>query len=208
MNERARNDAAEPLPDPPPRRSFHRIHWALAALVGFALWHLGQAGWIHAKARLAQYLLQAAWERRLAGEHAPRPWPWADTWPVARLVAPRQGVKVFVLAGASGRTLAFGPGHLFGTAPPGASGNSVISAHRDTHFAFLRHLAPGDVLEVETPDGMRRRYVVEGSEVVDRRDLRALAPEPTPRLTLITCFPFDSVNARGPLRYVVRAAGA
>jgi sortase A len=189
-------------------RTFHRIHWLLAALAGFALWHLGQAGWIHAKARLAQYLMQAAWERSLKGEREPKPWPWADTWPVARLVAPRQGVEVFVLAGATGRTLAFGPGHLFGTAAPGAPGNSVISAHRDTHFAFLRHLAPGDELLVETADGLRRRYVVSDAEVVDRRDLRATAPEPTPRLTLITCWPFEAVSPRGPLRYVVRAVGA
>jgi sortase A len=189
-------------------RTFHRLHWVAAALVVFALWHLGQAGWIHAKARLAQYLMQAAWERALRGEREPKPWPWADTWPVARLMAPRQGADVFVLAGATGRTLAFGPGHLFGTTPPGGPGNSVISAHRDTHFAFLRHLAPGDELVVETPDGARRRYVVSDAAVVDRRDLRATRPEPMPRLTLITCYPFDALNSRGPLRYVVRAAGA
>jgi sortase A len=189
-------------------RTFHRVHWIAAALAVFALWHLGQAGWIHAKARLAQYLMHAAWERALRGEREPRPWPWADTWPVARLIAPRQRVEVFVLAGATGRTLAFGPGHLFGTAPPGAPGNSVISAHRDTHFAFLRHLARGDELLVETADGARRRYLVNDTAVVDRRDLRATRPEPVPRLTLITCYPFDAVNPGGPLRYVVRATGA
>lgn len=189
-------------------RPLHRVHWAAAALLGLAAWHFGQAAWIHSKARLAQYLMQAAWERGLAGEREPKPWPWADTWPVARLIAPRQGVEVFVLAGASGRTLAFGPGHLFGTASPGAAGNSVIAAHRDTHFAFLRHLAPGDELVVETPDGRRRRYLVDDAAVVDRRDLRATRPEPTPRLTLITCYPFDAVAPGGPLRYVVRAVGA
>jgi sortase A len=104
--------------------------------------------------------------------------------------------------------MAFGPGHLFGTAAPGAPGNSVISAHRDTHFAFLRDLAPGDELVVETPDGLRRRYRVDDATIVDRRDLRATAPEPTPRLTLITCYPFNAVNPGGPLRYVVRAVGA
>ncbi len=41
-----------------------------------------------------------------------KPWPWADTHPVARLIAPAQDADVLVLAGASGRTLAFGPGHL------------------------------------------------------------------------------------------------
>lgn len=189
-------------------RTFHRFHWAAAAPLAFALGHLGQAGWIHGTARLAQYLMQAAWERALRGEREPRPWPWADTWPIARLIAPRQRVEVFVLAGATRRTPAFGPGHLFGTAPPGAPGNSVISARRNTHFAFLRYLAPGDELVVERADGARRRYVVSDAAVVDRRELRAIRPEPVPRLTLITCYPFDALTPRGPLRYVVRALGA
>ena len=55
-----------------------------------------------------------------------------------------------VLAGASGRTLAFGPGHVDGTPLPGEHGNAVVSGHRDTHFAFLRDLRCGDVLEVQT----------------------------------------------------------
>ncbi len=189
-------------------RRLHRVHWVVAGLVAIALWQFGQAGYIHAKARLAQYLVRAAWERTLAGEREVKPWPWADTGPVARLIAPRQGAEVFVLAGATGRTLAFGPGHVFGTAAPGAPGNSVISAHRDTHFAFLKHLRAGDELIVETPDGVRRHYTVDGARVVDRRDLRALAPDAEPRLTLITCYPFDAIVPRGPLRYVVRAVGA
>jgi sortase A len=71
--------------------------------------HLGQGGYIYLKAQLAQLLIERAWQRALAGEAAPKPWPWADTWPVARLEAPAQGVSLFVLAGSSGRTLAFAP---------------------------------------------------------------------------------------------------
>ena len=70
-------------------------------------------------------------------------------------------LPVFVLlAGVSGRSLAFGPGHLTGSARPGEPGNCVISAHRDTQFAFLRQLEVGDVLDLETPDGSRHRYRV------------------------------------------------
>ena len=87
---------------------------------GTALWHLGQASYIHAKAWLAQYLIRAAWERSLATGTTVKPWSWADTWPVARLVAPRQDADLYVLAGDSGRSLAFGPGHRFGTPAPGA----------------------------------------------------------------------------------------
>jgi sortase A len=186
-------------------RRMARIHWVIAALIALALWHLGQGAYIHAKARLAQYLVRAAWERTLAGSREVKPWPWADTWPVARLSVPRLDVEVFVLAGASGRTLAFGPGHVFGTARPGETGNSVISAHRDTHFAFLRELEPGDEIVIESADGLRRRYEVAGGQVIDKRDMRVLAPEPTARLTLVTCYPFDAIVPRGPLRYVVHA---
>ena len=60
------------------------------------------------------------------------------------------------LAGVSGRTLAFGPGHVDGTPLPGDPGNSVLSGHRDTHFAFLRELRSGDILLVSTGRDARR----------------------------------------------------
>lgn len=183
---------------------------ALALVVGLAgLSQIGHAGYIYAKAWLAQVLISQAWERTLAGETQVKPWPWADTWPVARLRAPRQGIERFVLAGANGRSIAFGPGHLFGTAQPGMPGNSVIGAHRDTHFAFLQWLENGDEIEVEMPGGRVQVYRVSGHEVVDKTATRVLAANPgEPRLTLITCYPFDALRAGGPLRYVVTATGA
>src|SRR5512134_469774 len=106
--------------------------------VAIGLWQVGQGGWIYAKALLAQHMLQHAWARTLAGEREVRPWPWADTWPVARLRVPVHGIDLIVLDGVSGRTLAFGPGHAGGSAPPGAPGTAIISGHRDTHFRFLQ----------------------------------------------------------------------
>jgi sortase A len=111
-----------------------------------------------------------------------------------------------VLAGANGRTIAFGPGHVFGTPLPGEDGNSVIGAHRDTHFAYLQWLENGDEIEVETGQGSTLRYRVVEREVVDQRDLAVLASPPgVRRLTLVTCYPFDALRAGGPLRYVVVA---
>ncbi len=53
-------------------------------------WQLAGGLWIDAKALLAQRLISVAWERTLiAGEAGVKPWPWADTWPVARLQVPR-----------------------------------------------------------------------------------------------------------------------
>jgi sortase A len=174
-------------------------------LLAFAAWHGGRAAWIEAKAELAQVLVRRAWEKTKAGARDARPWPWADTRPIARLIAPGLGVDTFVLSGASGRTLAFGPGHLDGTPEPGARGNAVISGHRDTHFAFLRRLATGDELVIEGRDGSRQRYTVATTRVVDRHDLWVTADTDDTRLTLVTCYPFYALRPGGPLRYVVVA---
>lgn len=185
---------------------------AVAAALGVAaLGLLAQAAWIPAKAVLAQLLLRDAWQRARTGEAEPRPWPWADTWPVARLTVPGSGVELYVLAGASARNLAFGPAHVAGTARPGRVGNCALAGHRDTSFAFLRDLEPGDELVLETSDGRRRRYRVSETGVFDRSDTWLLAPQPVAGperlLTLITCYPFDAVVPGGPGRYVVRAVG-
>jgi sortase A len=110
-----------------------------------------------------------------------------------------------VLAGASGSAIAFGPGHVSGTPAPGASGNSVIGGHRDTHLAFLKNVKPGDELLVERPDGTRVAYQVRDALVLDKRDVWVTKQEGPRRLTLVTCFPFDALRAGGPQRYVVFA---
>ncbi|MEJ2619576.1 MAG: hypothetical protein P8163_04805 [Candidatus Thiodiazotropha sp.] len=88
--------------------------------------------------RLAEGLIQLAWQRTLNGERQVTPWPWADTWPVARLDSPRLGVSRLVLHGDSGSTLAFGPGWAEQSAPPGAAGRSFLSAHRVPILVFSR----------------------------------------------------------------------
>ena len=101
--------------------------------------------------------------------------------------------------------MAFGPGHVLGIALLGTSGNSVIGGHRDTHLAFLRELSTGALIEIETEDGARRRYAVRDAQVLDRREVWVAKQEGPPRLTLVTCWPFDALRAGGPLRYVVWA---
>ena len=176
---------------------------AAIALVG-AL-QVAHGAWIYAKAELAQVLIERAWRRTLSGEPAAKPWPWADTFPVALLSAPAQHVKMYVLAGSSGRTLAFGPGHEDGTPLPGEPGNSVIGGHRDTHLAFLRHVKRGDILRIERRDGLRVDYRVTTLDVLDRRDTWVMRNDGRTRLTLVTCWPFDALRAGGPQRYVVIA---
>lgn len=135
------------------------LRWLGAAVIAAGLWLVGHGAWIPVKAWLAQQLIERAWDqRRAALAAAPgvandpgfgRPWPWADTVPVARLRFERLDRQLIVLAGDSGAVLAFGPGHRSASAAPGAAGNIVISGHRDTHFALLRELQPGDAISLE-----------------------------------------------------------
>ncbi|MDH5265396.1 MAG: class GN sortase [Betaproteobacteria bacterium] len=173
-------------------------------LLALAAWQLSGAAWIHAKAALAQRLIASAWEDGKSGGKR-KPWPWADTRPLARLTVPTRGVDLYVLAGTSGRSLAFGPGHVDGTALPGSAGNSVIVAHRDTHFAFLRDLREDEEIDVEDARGRRTRYRVREVAIVDKGETRLLDPADSPQLTLITCWPFDAVQPGTPQRYVVIA---
>jgi len=189
------------------KNTFRRkaVIWIVALLAVAGALQFGQGLYIHAKAQLAQILLERAWQRTLAGEQAVKPWPWADTWPVARLIAPAQGANLLVLSGANGRTIAFGPGHMDGTPLPGATGNSVIGGHRDTHLAFLRAVKRGETLTVERANGKRTDYRVTDLDVLDKRDTWVAKNEGPSRLTLITCWPFDALRAGGPERYVVIA---
>ncbi len=181
---------------------------ALALALGLGLWQIGEGLWIPAKAWLAQLLIAKAWDEAMATRGPVPPWPWADTNPVARLVVPALGVDQIVLAHATGRTLAFGPGHLDGSAAPGMAGLSVISGHRDTNFRFLADVALGTRLRIQRADGTWVDYVVLEMKVVDERMARLpLIGNGPPLLALTTCYPFDAVAPGGPLRLVVMAEG-
>jgi len=171
----------------------------LAGLVLF-----GQGAYIHAKAILAQILLERAFATTLATGRVTKPWSWADTWPVARVVVPRLGKSAIVLAGSSGQALAFGPGQLERTPEIGEEGTAIYAAHRDTHFAFLADVRVGDHIEVTRRDGKVLRFRVTGASVV-RFDHSGIDPySPGRRLVLSTCWPLNA-RTQGPLRYVVHA---
>lgn len=177
----------------------------VACLLCFGFWQLGQGTYIPAKAWLAQELMQRAWMHTATGTSRVSPWPWADTWPVARLIARAGEVDLIVLAGGSGRTLAFGPGHLSASALPGTAGNAVIAGHRDTHFKFLKDVELGELLKLESSTGLKHLYKVVAVDIVDSRTGSLLLDTESALLSLVTCYPFDASEAGGPLRYVVTA---
>lgn len=169
------------------------------------MWQIGSASYIHAKAILAQVLLETAWDKTVHGQQEVKPWPWADTWPISRLDVPGLGIDRIVLAGASGSSLAFGPGHLFGSPLPGQQGNTVIAGHRDTHFRFLKDIQPGELIQLQSVGGKMIVYEVSETIIVDEKQAEYLANTSENTLTLITCYPFDAIRPGGPLRYLVIA---
>lgn len=179
-----------------------RIAAVLLALIGIIL--VGQGSYIHAKAMLAQVLLERAFTASLATGQPVKPWSWADTWPVARIEVKRLNASAIALHGSSGQALAFGPGHVENTPEVGEPGIAVYSAHRDTHFRFLGDVTVGDEIEVTRRDGRHFRYRVTGTSIVpfDASDIDARARQTG--LALTTCWPLDAMT-EGPLRYVVHA---
>jgi len=172
------------------------------ALLGLILF--GQGAYIHAKALLAQLLLERAFSVTIATGRDTKPWSWADTWPVARIEVKRIGASAIVLAGSSGQALAFGPGHVESTANAGERGVAVYSAHRDTHFRFLKDVRIGDEIDVTRRDGKIFRYRADAQSVV-RFDQFGIDPlSGGHELVLSTCWPLDAITG-GPDRYLLHA---
>ncbi len=184
-----------------------RMTWVMASLLfAFGSWLIGQGAWIHLKAVSAQWLLQQAWHTSL-NTHVPvKPWPWADTWPVGRLVVPRLDIDQIILTGTSGQALAFGPGKVQnGQDSAHDSQNIILSGHRDTHFSFMQDIRHGDRLIVQNHQGKWLSFTVRGMEVIDSRTQTLPMNQDQADLRLITCYPFDALSTGGPLRYVVQA---
>ncbi|MET3841760.1 class GN sortase [Bradyrhizobium sp. OAE829] len=174
----------------------------LLAVTGLILF--GQGGYIHAKALLAQILLERAFTETIATGRETKPWSWADTWPVARIEVKRIHASTIVLAGSSGQALAFGPGHVENTPDAGERGVAVYSAHRDTHFRFLQNVVVGDEIDVTRRDGRKFRYRADSTSIV-RFDASGIDPlRDGYGLVLSTCWPFEALTP-GPDRYLLHA---
>jgi len=165
----------------------------------------GNTVWIQSKAVLAQYLIEDAWQKSLQSGKTHYPWAWADTWPVARMTFPKHDKNLFVLSGSHGTSLAFGPGHLDGTASPNTSGTQVYSGHRDTHFDFLEDVSAGDEFSIQSRNGNWSTYYVEDFVVVNIEDGPWLIETKIDEVQLITCYPVSGINPNPNERLVVIA---
>jgi len=168
------------------------------------------------RANLAQHRLEARFDAALAqgrsasaAGHRARPLarplePDPLRSLVARLSVPRLGVREVVLAGnGSHEQLADAP-VMIGRGKTGGK-VTVLAAHRDTHFLFVRDLHVGDEVRLRFVDGRLERYRVLRFETV-RWDEFAFPLDPArPLLALTTCYPFGGTEYGGPLRRVAWA---
>ncbi len=175
---------------------------SLVAIAGLML--VGKGFYMKAKAEVSQVLLKRSFEAQLHGVPNVKPWPWADFSTEAEITAPRIGKTAIVLSGASGEALALGPARLANTPAPGELGTSVIAAHRDTHFRWLKDVKPGDLLVVTRKDGTNLTFRAGSSRIARWDESGINADAPGRNLALATCWPFDATE-QGPLRYIVQA---
>lgn len=186
---------------------FLKKYGVICALLTISLAAFGQAGYIKAKAILAQHLLDNAWQQTLQDGRPHKPWSWADTYPIGKLEVPSHDIEQIVLAGASGRNLAFGPGQVLSSAMltginTQESGHVVLGGHRDTHFEFLQYLKVGESINLTNKKGEKVTYKITGFEV-HHIDKDTLYDRGNNQITLITCYPFNTLETGGPLRYLV-----
>jgi len=161
--------------------------------------------YIPAKAKLAQYLLEEAWQESRLNHQPEPPWPWADTYPIAKMQIPSINMEVIILSGASGRTLAFGPGHISSSVLPGFIGNSLISAHRDTHFQDLDKLKSDDLIYIERADGKQFVFKVKEKRIIATDKETVSLNSDKAQLGLITCYPLQGVQSDPDKRFFIMA---
>lgn len=171
----------------------------IVAAVFASVWFGGRAIVDVAKAWLAPILIENSWLQGSVEGEAPPPWPWADTRPVYALSVPRLNLNQYVLDGASGRALAFGPVASL------VRNIRVLFGHRDTHFAFLESLRVGDEIQVQALNGEIDGYTVAQIAVRHEDDITLVQEPNADPLLMVTCYPFNALGNGGPMRYVVLA---
>jgi sortase A len=163
-----------------------------------------------ARGAIARDAARARWaeieaERSVTGARlatAGARWSVARGTPVARLLIPRIGLDEVVVEGVGDADLRAGPGHMIGSALPGDSGTSVISAHRDRHFHALGRVVVGDTVITDSERGTVK-WLVSRIRVVDA-DAPALHATSAPTLLLTTCWPIRYLGP-APDRLIVEA---
>lgn len=200
---------------------------ALLALCSAGMVTLTQGIAVPIRAKFAQHRLEQVFEQRLAASggakaepatamHAARPGTISlkqvllpssvlpTDGPVARLSVKRLGIRDIVLAGeATHERLANGPTML--KRGDAANPVTILAAHRDTHFLFIRDLRKGDEVVLQLVTGDIQRYRVKRFETVLWNRFAYPSDPARPLLALTTCFPFGGTEYGGSWRRVAWA---
>jgi sortase A len=159
------------------------------------------------KASIAQLLLNQAYDARVASGQPQKPWSGADMSPIGKISVPRLGISEIILDAGTRQAMRAGPTLMPGSAALGQAGTSILAAHRDTHFQFLKDVRVGDAVEIAGTDGTPLLYRVTHMQVVEADSFRIAAHLDHNELALSTCYPFGAVRG-GTKRYVVHAIPA
>lgn len=164
------------------------------------------SAWLTVKGAIGQVLLEKAFNRSVNTGINVKAWPWADTWPVAKLTVRSNGRSHIVLEGITGEAMAFGPGRVPSSSDTATQGTFVVGGHRDSHLSFLKNVKHNEVFEITTVDGQTQTFQVKKRFVADSKQDNLMIRRESHSLVLITCYPFNALQTGGSLRYVVVAS--
>ena len=184
-----------------PRKQLLVILSAILAIAGLIFLFL--AFKIEIKAKVAQYLLNNAWDKTIETGDEYEPWPGFDGYPILKLSIPKFKLKQIVLSNTSGQSLAFGPSFHPETYLPKENKIIAISSHRDGHGYYIRDLKINDFVILEDKEDNKFTYKVKNFKIINVEDKDLQFNKKNSQLLLITCYPFDAVISGTNLRYIV-----
>jgi len=163
------------------------------------------ASWLPAKSWISQQLISYSWHQTHNMQQKSKPWPWADTYPIAELSFLRIDKSIVVLNGGDPTTLAFSAGAIAPFNRVFSPQPFVVAGHRDSHFSFLDKVFMNDIISLADKHGQSQLYQVEAIDIVDAStgELPVLAEDSS--LVLITCYPFNNLKSNNNERYVITA---
>lgn len=180
-----------------------RVFSLLSLVLGFLI--MLNASYLPVKAWLAEQLIRSSWQTHMQTGGSIKPWPWADTHPIALLNFQRIEKDIVVLNGGDPTTLAFSVGAVAPFNIPQSLQPFVVAGHRDSHFAFLQEVLMKDVITLTDNTGRVRLYQVEAMDIVDATNGELPLVANSEELVLITCYPFNGLGEETNERFVITA---
>ncbi|MGL4849849.1 MAG: class D sortase [Clostridium sp.] len=115
----------------------------------------------------------------------------------------KEGLEVPILKGATDKTLEDGAGlYDNGVSIDDNKGNAVILGHREVTFRFIEDIQIGDILKVQTINGVYE-YEVTKTYITKPEDMSILEQSEESTLTLVTCYPFRYIGP-APERFIAK----